>query len=133
MAISHCYCYSLSRQINWQIYPPVLTSSGQEWQFHIATVTAHIGRSPPQSGIDALSTITPNLADLPPSIEHRCLEYCYTKLGRSAPQSIEHRCLECCYTKLGRSTGRFYPCQSSIDTLSTIRPNLADLSPANRA
>ena len=49
--------------------PPVLTSSGQEWQFHIATVTAHIGRStgrstPHQSSTDALSTITPNLADL---------------------------------------------------------------------
>ena len=25
--------------------PPVLASSGQEWQFHIATVKAHIGRS----------------------------------------------------------------------------------------
>ena len=24
--------------------PPVLASSGQEWQFHIATVRAHIGR-----------------------------------------------------------------------------------------
>ena len=56
-------------QICWQIYPPVLTSNGQEWQFHIATVTANIGRStgrstPCQSSIDALSTITPNLADL---------------------------------------------------------------------
>ena len=25
--------------------PPILASSGQEWQFHIATVRAHIGRS----------------------------------------------------------------------------------------
>ena len=25
--------------------PPVLVSSGQEWQFHICTVRAHIGRS----------------------------------------------------------------------------------------
>ena len=24
-------------QICWQIYPPILTSSGPEWQFHIAT------------------------------------------------------------------------------------------------
>ena len=31
--------------MKWQIYPPVLASSGQEWQFHIATVRAHIGRS----------------------------------------------------------------------------------------
>ena len=66
----------------------------------------------------------------PKSIKHRCLEYCYTKLGRSSrystmhiyawqidpppqctyihgkwnPQSIEHRCLEYHYTKLGRSS-----------------------------
>ena len=81
--------------ICWQIYPPVMTSSGQEWQladllldlpadlprpvmtssvqewqFHIATVTASIGRStgrstPHQLSTDALSTITPHLADLP--------------------------------------------------------------------
>ena len=113
MAISHCYCYSSYRQINWQIYPPVLISSGQEWQFHIATVTAHIGRSTGRS--------------TPPSVKHRCLEYHYTKLGRSTPLSIEHRCLEYCYTKLGRSTGRSNPHQSSIDALSTITPNLADL------
>ena len=55
------------------------------------------------------------------SPEHRCLEYCYTKLGTSqcrsiyiyrqctythgrlTPQSLEHRCLEYCYTKLGTS------------------------------
>ena len=46
---------------------------------------------------------------IPWPIEHRCLEYCYTKLGRSTGRStppIEHRCLEYCYTKLGRSTGR---------------------------
>ena len=71
-----------------------------------------------------------NLADLPPSIEHRCLEYCYTKLGRSTPPSIEHRCLECCYTKLGRSTPDLpadLPHQSNIDALNTVTPNLADL------
>ena len=52
----------------------------------------------------------------PPSIEHRCLEYCYTKLGRSiyikqctytygrlTPLAIKCRCLEYHYTKLGRS------------------------------
>ena len=181
--------------------PPVLTSSGQEWQladllldlladlspstgqewkFHIATVTAYLGRStdrstpspinwaqmpwaplhqtwqiyPHQLSIDALSTITPTLADLladlppinqaqmpwvplhqpwqiywqiyPLSIEHRCLEYCYTNLGRStgrpSPPS-EHRCLQYCYTKCGRSTPR----QVSIDALSTITPNMVDL------
>ena len=33
-------------QINWQILAPlVLASSGQEWQYDISTVRAHIGRS----------------------------------------------------------------------------------------
>ena len=117
-----------------------------------------LGRSIPcPLSIDALNTVTPNLADiladLPPinwasmpwillhktwhiyplSIEHRCIEYHYTKLGRSTPHqssidalntytpnladlppSIEHRCLEYCYTKLGRSTP-----QSSIDHWKT--------------
>ena len=77
----------------------------------------------------------------PPSIEHRCLEYCYTKLGRSSPLSIKHRCLEYHYTKLGRSTGKsagrsstpsiehrcLESCQLSIDALNTTTPNLADL------
>ena len=31
--------------LSWQIYPPVLASSGQEWQFHISPLRAHIGRS----------------------------------------------------------------------------------------
>ena len=32
----------------------------------------------------------------PQSIEHRCLEYCYTSCG--PPQSIQHRCLAYHYT-----------------------------------
>ena len=48
MAISHFYCQSsywqMKWQIYWQIYPPVVASSGQEWQFHISTIGAHIGR-----------------------------------------------------------------------------------------
>ena len=53
------------------------------------------------------------------AIEHRCLEYHYTKLGRSiyieqciytngrlTPQSLKHRCLEYHYTTLGTSNGR---------------------------
>ena len=93
---------------------------------------------PPQSSIDALNTATPNLADLMadlPPIKHRCLEYHYTKIGRSTPQSIEHRCLEYCYTKLGRSNCRSTR-QLSIDVLNTATPNLADLIadlPANWA
>ena len=38
---------------------------------------------PSQLSIDALNTSIPNLADLTPQIEYRCLEYHYTKLGRS--------------------------------------------------
>ena len=79
----------------------------------------------------------------PPSIEHACLVYHYTKLGRSTsrshiwqicladlPPSIEHRCLAYCYTTHGRSTGRSTPCQSSIDALHTITPHIADLHPS---
>ena len=32
-------------KIRWQIYPPLEASHGQEWQFQISTVRAHIGRS----------------------------------------------------------------------------------------
>ena len=77
---------------------------------------------PTQMSMDALHTITPNLADLlqicwqiyPPAIKHRCLVYCYTKPGRSTPDMladllpathiIEHRCLEYHYTKPGNSS-----------------------------
>ena len=98
MTIAHCYCYSLSRQINWQIYPPppVLISSGQEWQFHIVTVTVPL---------------------------HQTWQISW----QIYPLSIKHRCLEYHNTKLGRSTGRSTPYQLSIDALSTITPNLADL------
>ena len=27
--------------MKWQIYPPVVAASGQEWQFYISTVRAH--------------------------------------------------------------------------------------------
>ena len=66
---------------------------------------------PHQLSIDALNTATPNLADLrqtyPPSIEHRCLEYCYTELGRSASRPTPH--------------------QLSLDALNSATANLADL------
>ena len=81
---------------------------------------------PLQSGIDALNTASPNMADgLPQSIEHRCLVYHYTKLGRWTPL-INHRCCEYWYTKLGRWT----PCQSNIDVLNTTTANLADGHPS---
>ena len=51
----------------------------------------------------------------PLSTQHRCLEYHYTKLGRSTghmwqiyPLSIKDRCLAYHYTKLGRSTGHMW-------------------------
>ena len=140
-------------QIYWQIYPQSIKHRCLEYCY------TKLGRSTPhQSSIDALNTTTPNWADLPAdlppinqalmpwillhqtgqiywqiypqSIKHRCLEYHYTKLGRSTPQSIEHRCLEYHYTKLGRSTGRSTPNQSSIDALNTTTPNWADLPPS---
>ena len=87
---------------------------------------------PSQSSIDALNNTTPNLADVladlhPLAIEHRCLEYCYTKLGRSTPLAIKHRCLQYHYTKHARSTGRSTPHQSSIHALNTATPNLTDV------
>ena len=99
----------------WQIYladlPPVINHRCLEYHY------TELGRSTPdQSSIDALNTVTPNLADL--------------IFGRSAgqiypPQVINYRCLEYHYTKLGRST----PHQVTIDALNTITPNLADLPP----
>ena len=61
--------------------------------------------------------IYPWQIDPPWPIEHRCLEYHYTKLGRSI--YIE----QCIYTH-----GRLItPLQSSIDALNTTTPNLAHL------
>ena len=49
---------------------PHRSASAYEWQFHLSIVTAHIGRSTGRST---------------PLIKHRCLAYCYAKLGRSNP------------------------------------------------
>ena len=54
--------------------------------------------TPSQSSIDALNTTTPNLADLAD------IGQCTYMHGRLTPQSIEHTCLAYCYTKLGRSS-----------------------------
>ena len=62
--------------------------------------------------IHPLTTVTPNLADLPPPIEHRSCEYCYTKLGRSPPpietSSGEEWQFQISIVKahIGRSSGR---------------------------
>ena len=74
---------------------------------------------PSQLIIGALNTTTPNLADLMTDI-----------LADLPPCSIKHRCLEYHYTKLGRSTGRSthpLPHQSTIDAWETATPNLEDL------
>ena len=66
--------------------------------------------------IDALNTTTPNLADLPPiqsSID--ALNTSTPNLADLLPWSIKHKCLEYHYTKFGRSTG--------IDLWKTITPN----------
>ena len=52
--------------------------------------------------------------------------YTHWRLTPPLPQSIEYRCLEYCYTKLGRFNGRCTP-QLSIDALNTATPNLSDL------
>ena len=49
------------------------------------------------------------------------------------PPSNEHRCLEYHYTKLGRSASRPTPHLLSINALNTTTPNLADLPPINQA
>ena len=92
------------------------------WWPHLNVWELKFGRSipdlpadlppPHQSSIDALNTVMPNLADLP--------QICW----QIYPLAIEHRCLEYHYTKLGRSTP-----QLSIDALNTITPNLVDLPP----
>ena len=82
-----------------------------------------------QSSIDALNTATPILA-------HLMAEQCTYTYGRLTPLSIEHRCLEYHYTNLGRSIyieqciythGRLPPLQSSIDALNTATPILEHL------
>ena len=89
-----------------------------------------LGRSSRYS-IDALNTTTPNWADLTD------IAQCTYMHGRYTPQSTEHRCLEYHYTKLGRSsrysTMHIYvwqidpPSQLSIDALNTATPNWGDL------
>ena len=100
----------------WMLWIPL----HQIWQIHWQIYRTH------QSSIDALNTITPNLADLPhPSIEAwdalNIITPNLANLLADLPHpSIKHRCLEYHYTK----TWQIYPThQSSIDALNTITPN----------
>ena len=92
----------------WQIDPPplsqssidALTTATPNWA-DIAQCTYMHGRltpHPSQSSIHALHTATPNWADLAD------IAQCTYTHGRLTPQSIEHRFLEYHYTKLGRSS-----------------------------
>ena len=103
--------------------PPVNASSGQEWQFHISIVKSHIGRS------TGISTPIKSSSGKEWQFKISIVEaYIGRSSGRSAwfiyLPSIEHRCLPYHYTKLGRSTGRSTPLKLSIDALHTITPNL---------
>ena len=71
---------------------------------------------PSELRIDAGNTTTPDLADKP-------------TFANGSPPVIEHRFLEYWYTKLGRQTyfGRWSPHSIlRIDALNTSAPNLAD-------
>ena len=76
--------------------------------------------------------------DPPPPIKHRCLAYCYTKLGTSHGRSIYIE--QCTYTyvrlpPLQLSIDLYNPLhhisfpllQSNMDALHTVTPNLANL------
>ena len=65
---SHCYWHLVVKNGNFTL---LLTSSGQEWQFHIATdnLVVKFGR-------------WTFFSQWTPIQEQRCLEYQYTKLGR---------------------------------------------------
>ena len=109
MAISHCYWHLVAKNGNFTL---LLTSSGQEWQFHIATDISW------SKMVNAVNTTTLNLADiediLAQSIEHRCLDYWYTK-------SVSH-IGQCRYKP--KSDGSH---QLSIDALTTSTPNKFDM------
>ena len=86
-----------------------------------------IDPTPNQSSIDALNIATPNLADLAD------IAQCTYMHGRPTPQSMEHRCLEYHYTKLDRYsrystihiyTWQTYPLlQSMLDPRQITTPN----------
>ena len=105
MTISHCYWHIVVKNGNFTL---LLTSSGQEWQFDISTLRVHIGRSTGRS-------TSPNWAYMHwirlQQTWHISwqisiyIDNAYTH-GRWTPQSIKHKCIEYCYTKLGTSHGR---------------------------
>ena len=60
-------------------------------------------------------------------MEHRCLEYCYTKPGRSTPHQLSIDALNTTTPNLADLLADLSPNQWSIDALNTTTLNLADL------
>ena len=92
----------------WQIDPPSIEHRCLEYHYTKLGRSIYIWNNeyipmahwpPSHSSIDALYTTTPNLA-------HLMAEQCIYAYGRWTPWPIEHRCLEYHYTKLGTSNGR---------------------------
>ena len=63
----------------------------------------------------------------PPSIDHRFLEYWYTKFGRSTPSQLIIDALNTATPNLADLLADLSPNQWSIDALNTTSLNLADL------
>ena len=61
--------------------------------------------TPSQSSIDALNAATPDLTHLMADL-YIYIDNAHIPMANGPPKSIEHRCLECCYTRLDTSHGR---------------------------
>ena len=106
MVISHWYWHLVVKNGSCTL---VLTSSGQEWQFHNAMDILW------SKMVNALNTTTPKLADIEDilawSLKYRCLDYQYTK-------SVSH-IGQCRYKPKSD-----VPHQLSIDVLHTTTPTV---------
>ena len=119
------YCYTKLVQMNllWPIDPSrIIEHRCLEYWY------TKIGRSKPDFGWWNFPLV---------NRESRCnLNTCYTKTWQTNllwlidPQWIKNRCLEYCYSNLGRWTyfvkNNGPPSESRIDALNTATPNLAD-------
>ena len=118
----HCIPLHQTWQINWQIYPPI------KHRCLAYCYTKH-GRSTPQSSIDALHRVTPNLADLPPRSASAYewqfhLSIVTAHIGRSTGRSTSQEAssaqewqlqISVVTAYIGRSTGRCTPSNASWD------------------
>ena len=165
----YIYIYLTMHIYPWQIDPPSIEHRCLEYCYtklgrsiYMEQCTYTHGRLTPtlQLSIDALNTTTPNfahiMADLyiyieqctythgrltPQSVEHRCLEYCYTKKvshiaqckynkGRCTPP-VDHRCMKYCYTKeflqIPECIYTKGPLQLTIDLWNTTTLNMFNI------